>query len=162
VTTRLERFELVKKWTGWSGREWARKAQLKEENHVNLIIQRLRENPEATIDAATLVALADAADVSLDWFARGIGSPQGHRIEPDAEFPSRSLALAAARLIGIDRGVLDEVKKMAGLKTDPGAHFWLHQILARAGVPTDIDVPSSLPPPPTAEGRAGKKGRQKR
>jgi hypothetical protein len=152
----------VLEWTGWSGREWARRAKLKEENHVNLIMQRLRDDAKATVDAKTLIALADAADVSLDWFARGIGSPQGHKIEPDGKYPSRSLALAAARLIGVDRGILDEVRKMADLAADPGAHFWLHQILARAGLPTDANAPSSFPPPASERGGLSKKRRQKR
>jgi hypothetical protein len=127
---------------------------------VNLIMQRLAKDPAHMPDGDTLIRLAEAADVSLDWFAKGQGLPQGFRIGPDAEYPTRPSALAAARILGIDPSVIDQVREMTGLKSDPGPYFWFHQILARTGRPMEPGLLAL--PPSSSESRSGKKRRQKR
>lgn len=63
------RLALICRALGWSERELGRRAGLRSESHVNLI----RSGKSATI--ATLVALADGANVSLAWLATGRGRP---------------------------------------------------------------------------------------
>ena len=70
----LERIEHVLRTSGVSQRELARRAKLKDERHLGVILSRLRKNPDADIERETLAALAEGAGVSLVWLATGNGS----------------------------------------------------------------------------------------
>ncbi len=92
---------------GWTEREWARQAELKELSNVNKLLKRADEHPDRIPgDANTFAALAKAAKVSLDWLALGRGAPvpadlDVTNIPNDPKYPARSLAVAAASLMSI-------------------------------------------------------------
>lgn len=58
-----------------SQRELSRRAGLSP-NYIGTILTRLRKNPNAQIEKDSLVALAKAGDVSLDWLLNGRGNPE--------------------------------------------------------------------------------------
>lgn len=126
----LQRMREVMADTGWSAREWARRAGLPEESHVNTIMRRLRakggDDPKA-MDLVTATKLAQAANVSLDWLALGRGTKGGgwSPIQPDPAYPSRAVAVVAARLAGWPRDGIDRVLRMNAFAADPGLEVWM-------------------------------------
>jgi|LNFM01.2.fsa_nt_gb transcriptional regulator with XRE-family HTH domain len=58
-----------------SQRELSRRAGLSP-NYIGTILTRLRKNANAQIEKDSLVALAKAGDVSLDWLMNGRGNPE--------------------------------------------------------------------------------------
>lgn len=76
VNTLSDRIEWILEARGVSQRELSRRAGLKEP-HVGLIIKRFRADPAAGIEQATLMGLAKAGDVSLQWLSTGEGTPDG-------------------------------------------------------------------------------------
>lgn len=148
-----ERLESVLEDKGWSAREWARLAGLKEPSHVNTMLRRLRQNPDATFEEETLAKLAAAADVSLDWLQLGRGTKDGSftKIEPDPVYPSRAIAIAAATLAGWRREAIDTVRGMGGFAKDPGLQVWLGLI------ESEHVGARLLPPGPGGSGSHGKR-----
>lgn len=139
-----ERLEQVLEWKGWSAREWARLAGLAEETHVTQIIRRFRRSPDsATVDASTLAALARAANVSLDWlwFGRGLPTSPGIDLEPDPKYPTRGIAVAAARLYGFRSEAIARVMAEDRFDDDPGLDYWRARLEAENAAATP-----SLPP----------------
>lgn len=128
----LERIETILENKGWSAREWCRRAGLKEISHLTSLMGRLRENPEATMDLRTAAKLADAAHVSLDWLALGRGSPEGAVVlaEPDPRYPSRGVAVAAARIFGYGLDAIARVQSVDSFAQDPGKEYWLAALRA--------------------------------
>lgn len=127
----LARIEQVLTARGWSRREWSRQAGLTEESHLAGIMRRLRAG-DAGMSTTTLAALATAANVSLDWlvFGRGEMTP-GHPPPAelyDPEYPSRAVAVAAARVLGYSERVIREVMLIRGFAVDPGVEFWIQQL----------------------------------
>lgn len=80
-----KRLEWVLDTTGWSARELARRAGLKSESHVSLIMRGQSARNE------TLESIASAAGVRSAWLILG----EGEAIAPDA--PPKWMALRAAR-----------------------------------------------------------------
>ena len=84
--TLLERLEATRRRLGISQREWSRRSGLAEE-HLGVILSRLRKSPSADIERETVAALAKGAQVSLAWLASGEGSPDA---DDDTRGPSAS------------------------------------------------------------------------
>lgn len=80
-----ERLELLVERAGGQ-RELSRRAGLKDERHVGIILSRLRKNPSADIERETLTAIAMGGRVSVAWLAGGEGSPDSL----DSDEPSRT------------------------------------------------------------------------
>ncbi|HKY41353.1 MAG TPA: hypothetical protein VJN18_35715 [Polyangiaceae bacterium] len=124
----------VLKLRGWTEREWARQAELKEESNVNKLMRRLETNPdEFPGDARTLQKLADAAGVTMDWLALGRGAPLAADfvIGDDARFPSRPAVAFAGFLMGFPRSAIDAMLELelVGVGADPGPDYWLQVLL---------------------------------
>lgn len=84
--------------------------------------------------SGTLSALADAANVPLEWLSLGRGQPTKALLTVIADrYPHRSVAARIALDGGISeeavRAVLDEDPR---LSEDPSVLWWLHQIEGRA------------------------------
>ena len=149
---------------GWSTRDWARAAGLKEESHVATIIGRLRSNPRGTVSTQTLELLAKGGGVSAEWLATGRGTPTGAFVmanEPDPVYPSRGPAVAGARVFGWDARAIEKVRAMRGFPDDPGFKYWL-RLLEAEHEAAIRNLPSSAPPapPPLPTGRASHRKRR--
>lgn len=125
----LKRLNEVQELAGWSDSEWSRRAGLAERTHVSTLKRRLRENPNAGVDINVLAALADAADVSLDWLALGRGVPKIEHYS-DPTYPGRATAVAAAKIAGFSDSAIEAVVARDVGPKDPGTSFWLDQIMA--------------------------------
>ncbi len=77
-----ERIETVLQREGITQRELSRRAKLTPV-HVNQILRRLAQDPEASVETATLHKIADGGKVSRAWLVSGVGTPD------DAEAPPR-------------------------------------------------------------------------
>jgi len=88
----LERIEEIRNEKGWTQREFAREARLKNEKNLGVVYSRLRKNANAQIEHDTLVLLARAGGVSIDWLATGRAPKY---IEPHIERPFRYPNFAA-------------------------------------------------------------------
>jgi hypothetical protein len=126
VETLADRMEEVLAKKGWSAREWARRANLREEKHVSSLIDRSRKNPERLAgDINTFAKLADAAGVSLDWLALGRGARSGSAmLTDDAKYPSRGPVLALATMLNFPEPAINAVREHDEPTTDPGADYW--------------------------------------
>jgi transcriptional regulator with XRE-family HTH domain len=126
---------LVMKLRGWNQREWARRAQLKEESNVNKLLKRLESHPdEFPGDARTLQKLADVAGVTMDWLALGRGAPLAADfvVADDPRYPSRAAVAVAGLLMGFPKDAVDAMLAidLIGESADPGADYWLQTLLA--------------------------------
>lgn len=136
--------------TGWSQREWARRAGISE-THPRLILQRLEADPDKpTVEVWAIVQLADAAGVRLDWLLRGVGPKRADvDVEQDPLYPSRAAAIAACYALGLPEATIARIRAISGLPADPGERFWIDQAFAaRQGAPLG---PERLLPPRTTE-----------
>lgn len=70
--TLLDRLEEIAAAAGGQ-RALSRKAGL-DEKHVGVIVHRLRKKADSTVEHDTLIALARAAGVTLEWLAKGDGA----------------------------------------------------------------------------------------
>ena len=131
----LKRMREVLSERGWDESEWAIEAGLRERTHVSTILRRLEAKPESSVDMKTLIALADAAGVTLDWLATGREPKYRAVSEKDPRYPSRGQAIAAARLIGIPEHVIAAVANVDDLSQDPGAAYWLQRLMLAAQEP---------------------------
>jgi len=84
VSTLIERIEEVRKARGWSEREWCERATLSH-GTISFFRRRLKEDPAASMNRASLDALARAADVNIKWLRTG----QGPRDVGDTTTPTR-------------------------------------------------------------------------
>lgn len=109
----------------WSPGKWSTLAGLSRD-HVRQVLLKAQES----IETRTLIALADAAGVSVEWLATGRGDPLSInlRIADDSKYPSRAKAIAAARLLELDERAIASVLEVSGLSADPGAEYWLSMI----------------------------------
>lgn len=135
---------------GWSARDWARAAKLKEESHVGTIMTRLRHNPAGTVSTKTLAALAKGGGVSAEWLATGRGTPTGAYVmlsdgDTDPVYPSRGKAVAGARVFGWDLGAIAKVQEVNSFDSDPGLNYWL-RLLEAEHEAAIRNLPSSAPP----------------
>lgn len=107
-------------------RELARRAGLRDERHVGVIVSRLRRNAGADIERETLTALARGGGVSVEWLARG---------EDDARTPSTSESVAPhmANAIGFDDALAEAQRRDAArpLAARVRPHAW--EAVARSG-----------------------------
>jgi transcriptional regulator with XRE-family HTH domain len=74
VSTLADRIEWILKHRGITGRELSRRAGLGEV-HVGQILSRARKNPDVSVEAKTLEAIARGGVVNLQWLSTGDGSP---------------------------------------------------------------------------------------
>jgi len=93
-----DRIRWILKTRGWKQRELSRRAKLKSQSHVGLILK----SGSAKIEA--LNAIAEAAGVPFVWLANGEGTPEGP-IDAVIDFDDRyrNRAEAVARLRGVVR-----------------------------------------------------------
>jgi hypothetical protein len=122
---------------GWSEREWARRAELKEMSNVNKLLKRAEIDPERIPgDANTFAALAKAASVSLDWLALGHGSPvpadlNVTNIPDDPKYPTRPGVIAAGHMMGFPPTAIAAIATFDAGPVDPGQDFWLQLLLGK-------------------------------
>jgi len=110
----------------WSPGKWSGLAGLSRD-HVRQVLLKEQES----IETRTLIALAKAAGVSVEWLATGSGDPLSSinlRISDDSKYPSRAKAIAAARLLELDERAISAVLEVSDLSSDPGAEYWLSMI----------------------------------
>jgi len=137
VKTLAERMRWVMSAKGWTEREWARKAQLKEMSNVNKLLRRAEENPlRIPGDANTFAALAKAAKVSLDWLALGRGTPvpvgvDVTNVPDDPKYPTRPGVIAAGYIMGFPSIAIDAIAVFDAGPLDPGQDFWLQLLLGK-------------------------------
>jgi transcriptional regulator with XRE-family HTH domain len=134
MSSLLQRMKDVMKARGWSEREWARRAGLKEEANVNQIIRALRNDPDpekVAGSAELFVKLAKAANVSLDWLLGGRGSPYSFTVDvhDDPRYPSRARVIGVAHLLGFSEGAIRALLEHAPDR-DPGPDYWLRVLQA--------------------------------
>ena len=120
-----DRLEEVMHWTGWSAREWARRAKLTEEGHVNALLRRCRMLDTIKVDVSTIGPLAAAANVTLDWLVTGRGHPTGPLDEfQDPLYPSRGRVVASLKFLDFHQGVAVSILAENGFADDPGLEYW--------------------------------------
>jgi transcriptional regulator with XRE-family HTH domain len=148
VVTLLERMHFVLKSKGWSGREWARRAGLSEENHVNALMLRMKNDAEGRLagDIETYAKLAKAAGVSLDWLVLGRGVPVGDAIEvsDDPRYPSRARVVVVAYWLGFPEAVIRAVLDHDAPSVDPGPDYWLRLLQLKQA---ELAAPGAAPTP---------------
>lgn len=140
--------ETVLKLRGWSGREWARRAELAEESHVTTLMRRMREQPDRLAgDVETYTKLAAAAGVSLDWLLLGRGVPGAPAaiVPDDARYPTRPGVLVMAHWLGIPKPVIEAVANHEGPERDPGVFYWLALLNLKH---SEVGQTLALPPKP--------------
>lgn len=134
MKTIADRMRWVLSVKGWTEREWARRAGLKEESNVNKLIRRAESEPgRIPGDANTLASLALAAGVSLDWLSLGRGEAfsSAFVVDDDPKYPTRPGVIAGAHLMGFSRAAIDAVLAYNTPSTDPGVDFWLKLLQLR-------------------------------
>lgn len=141
-----ERLQDVMDERGWNPAEWAKRAKLKERTHLNTILRRLDADPASGVAVQVLVALADAAGVSLDWLATGRLPKYIVRTELDQRYPSRSVAIAAARLLGVDERAITLIAAVDDVPVDPGGEYWTQRLFLAARELPPPPAPKALPP----------------
>lgn len=144
METILDRMKWVMKLRGWSEREWARQAKLREETNVNKLLKQLRDKPDELVgDAKTFAKLADAAGVTMDWLALGRGVPLAADfvVGDDARYPSRPAVALAGFLMGFPQGAIDAVLAHELSGPDPGPDYWLQLLLLERAKLTPPSVP---------------------
>lgn len=131
-----EKLELLAERAGGQ-RELARRAKLKDERHVGVIISRLRKNPSADIERETLNAIAAGGGVSVEWLSLGTGTPDSadadaplhtDDVEPIAENIPNYLAVEQ-----LDRAAHPDIEEPHWLTARGVAHL----VVNTAAVPGD-------------------------
>lgn len=79
----------VEKRAGGNQRELSRKAGLSE-SYLGTLLTRLRKKADAQIEVASMLAIAQAANVSISWLLTGYGTPDGGSEAEDGS-PLRAL-----------------------------------------------------------------------
>lgn len=101
--------------------------------HVNRILKRAEQRPDAQRHSKTVNKLAKALDISLLWLETGDGPryPYEPYLDPDDPFPNRQVAARAHLLIGTDsRAIHDAFARDWGDTDDPAAKVWFKRIEA--------------------------------
>lgn len=96
-------------------RELSRRAGLKDERHIGVILGRLRKNPAAEIERDTLVLIAAGGGVSVDWLAK---DPASHAEATPSSTDSSVPHLANA--IGFDDALAEARRREPKIR----AHAW--------------------------------------
>jgi len=147
VETVVDRMRLVMKLKGWSESDWARAAELKERSNVNKLLVRMAKDPTRLAgDVNTFAKLANAAGVSLDWLALGVGVPTPDVVSfaKDPHYPTRARVLIGAFLMGFDRQILDAVLAHNEPAADPGWEYWLRLLQLKEA---ELSASSGAAPP---------------
>jgi hypothetical protein len=145
--------------------EWSRKAGLKERTHISRLIARLAADPGASADSGTMAAIADAADVSLDWLLLGRGAFEPPAPTPDRRYPSREGVLLGARMYGtFPEASIRFVESINHFDSDPGPTYWLGQLISHsAALLAPPTPPPQLPPQsPTGSDKWPIRGKHRR
>jgi hypothetical protein len=129
VTSLLDRIGEILEETKLNPSQLAAKAELKERTHVHTLMRRLRAKPDASLDMPTLVAIARAGNVTLDWLITGQEPKRPPIADADPKYPSRASALAAARLLGWPEAAIAQVAAVDNLASDPGAEHWMQRLM---------------------------------
>jgi transcriptional regulator with XRE-family HTH domain len=159
VSTLAQRIQHVLKERQWTQRELGIKAGLSPA-FVSAFLQRAKGDPDASIGADNLAALAAAAGVSLTWLSKGVGpieeSGADHIDPPSAEGTPGSprfgslhnwpglRATAKALDPALPDWALDEIENSHPLATAPitGA-----QVAKMARIAMELLPPPAEPPP---------------
>ena len=110
---------------------WCTKAQLSR-RAIKSLFDREKDDPDTEMSISAVAGLAQAAGVSFEWLALGVGQPYEEPPRPgkDPRYPSRTGALIAARALGYADDAIATVASIADLPTDPGADHWLAELRA--------------------------------
>jgi hypothetical protein len=148
VLSLLERLEwVIEHRAGGNQRALSRASKLGE-NHIGVILTRLRKDPTRDIERETLSAIAKGGGVSLRWLASGDGSADDngpltredlervvaaaaervgtreHTIERDERYPNRAIAIAKQYEHGASAKAIDLLRKVAHSGDDPPVEWW--------------------------------------
>ena len=133
VSTFLDRLEVVLAESGLSHREFARRAELGSDRQISVMLHRLRGGKEPNFEMDTLVKIAHAGRVRLEWLVSGEGEKrpsQEPRVEQIDRYPKRTQAIQRLR------GVVSEqaISYVEGFN-DYGSErrdefFWVSQLYA--------------------------------
>lgn len=106
------------------------------ENHLATYLQRLRIKPDAELRRATLVSIAKAGGVTVEWLLgdTDVGTPPPTRAavieprRPDVEYPdrypSRAVVVALIRR-KTDPAIIDALLSISlDSESDPGEEYW--------------------------------------
>lgn len=122
VKTLAERLQqVVSEGLVKSGRAWAMSAGIGQSTLSELMLGKTT-NPEHK----TMVALADAAGVSVQWLAHGVGSMDAEPADfADDPYPSRAPVLAALKL----HGDTEALRRLLAVEytEDPGFPVWMRK-----------------------------------
>lgn len=128
-----KRFELVLAQKGWSARSWAERAGLSSPGHVSTIIANAKKGKSKDVSFAVFRALADVADVPVDWLATGRGDIAQHanrHVDNSDPYPSRKLVIAAARVALFPDEAIEMVRSIDSYADDPGRGVWFDELRA--------------------------------
>ena len=131
METLEDRLRWVMEHRKWSMSKWSIKAGFSERSTLEKALKRMRDNPNASMSVDTLVKLANAAAVSVEWLATGKGERfAAPNVEADALYPTRALAIAGARIYLYEDVAIERVLAVDDLRTDPGLDYWIHLLKA--------------------------------
>lgn len=109
-----------------SMRDWGLRSGLSHGALKNLI-DRFEADPRHECVVWTLVDLAEAEDLSLDWLILGRGHETAHHNAEADLYPSRADAITLARRTGTPVEILEAVMAETP-EDDPGTDYWLRRI----------------------------------
>lgn len=109
--------------------QWSLSANLTRV-HVNGLLKRLKKNPDAGVEVATLNALADAAGVSRAWFAQDVGRPDDSNVfvEQAYRYDSLRIVIENNPKRWSDEAIAAVKSKAAKADADPGEEYWFEQL----------------------------------
>jgi transcriptional regulator with XRE-family HTH domain len=132
MSTLAERIKRIMDARGWSGRELSRQAGL-DESHINAIAAGRVLEPTRK----TLVPIARCSGFSLVWLMTGDGPEQPYEEQPEDvdQYPSRTRAAEAARLMRLPEWAIVRVLSVNDHEHDPGQEYWFGLMQAEARRP---------------------------
>ena len=124
-TTLLQRIQwvlkhreaLIKNESQWS------LAAKKTRTRVNTLMRRLEEEPDHKVETETLQALAEAASVSISWFAYGEGSPDSGIMQLVERYQEMPAVRNMARAQGFDEEFVRTWEAHLDADEDPDADY---------------------------------------
>lgn len=126
----VERLRWAMQIRQWSARELARRAGM-QETHVSSIIRRLETKPAADIEVSTVVRLARATGLTIEWLATGEGDVWQVYAAPDV-YPMRQRATRAARELGLsEEGIASVLGETVHDGETKSARWWFDRMQAR-------------------------------
>lgn len=111
--TLWDRLQTVIRHKGWTDREWCTRAGLPA-NHLQVYRNRLNKKASATLDKETIISLAKAASIRVEWLMRNEGAME---TAGPGTSPERELALEWLELWNTPEEIKLGVKRATD--TDP-------------------------------------------